>query len=253
MDAKLPKLDTLDHRTLTMALAGIRLGIGGALVVAPQFAARLWIGPGTEGAGTRVLARAIGARDVVLGYRTLQAVRGDESASGWLELGAMADAADTVAGLLAIRGIPGHRRFTMPLVAGAVGAACFWAARQGSGTAATAAADAAPDGAGAAPEPAAPDLAPDEIDLDELVDAADDLPDAGAGGTTGRSGAAAAGNGGAPDAPDDELDDAAAAALLEVTVDRVEVLVTDGMLTPIGGDPRRFRRADVLAVRLVGG
>jgi hypothetical protein len=232
MDAK------VDNRTLTMALAGIRLGIGGALVVAPQFATRLWIGPGTEGAGTRVLARAIGARDVVLGYRTLQAVRSGEPAAGWLELGAMADAADTVAGLLAIRGIPGHRRFTMPLVAGAVGAACFWAARQGTGDASSAARQAAPEPVADAPDGMTE--APDVIELDELLVEDIDLDD---------------GAGDGPGAMDDDdvLGDEATADLLGVALDRLEVLVADGVLEPIGHDPRRFRRTDILATRIAGG
>ena len=56
----------------------------------------------------------------------------------------MADAADTVAAAMAYAGLTGHRRFSMPLISSAMGAACFWAARQGSATAQDAADDAAP-------------------------------------------------------------------------------------------------------------
>ena len=238
---------------LTLALAGIRLGIGGALVIAPQFASRLWIGPGTEGAGTRVLARAIGARDVVLGYRTLQAVRNGESSSGWLELGAMADAADTLAGLLAFRGIPGHRRFTMPIVAGAVGAACLWVARQGAGDADRVAEQVAPDDGATALGDRVPVTAEpvDEIDLDELVEAAGDLSVGGSLGDVGAEAPVASVVDGVETGGD--LDDASAAALLDVTIDRVEILVADGVLLPASEDPRRFRRSEVLAARLAGG
>src|SRR2546429_271609 len=40
-----------------------------------------------------------------------------------------------------------------------------------------------------------------------------------------------------------------ASALLEVTPDRIEVMVVEGMLTPLGGSELRFSRAEVLAAR----
>ena len=56
-----------------------------------------------------------------------------------------------------------------------------------------------------------------------------------------------------PGGPDDLIDAAEASALLEVAPDRVDVLVEEGLLTPIGdGDQRRFRRSEVLAVRDLG-
>jgi len=138
----------MDNRNVAIGLAGIRIGIGAALVVAPTFAGRLWVGPGADGAGSKVFARALGARDVVLGYRTLRAALDGEEVEGWLQIGAMADAADTVAAGVADAGIIGHRRYTMPLISSAMGAACFWAARQGSGTAQEAADEVSPTGAG---------------------------------------------------------------------------------------------------------
>ena len=136
----------MDNRNVAIGLAGIRIGIGAALVVAPTFAGRLWVGPGADGAGSKVFARALGARDVVLGYRTLRAALDGEEVEGWLQIGAMADAADTVAAGVAYAGIIGHRRYTMPLISSAMGAACFWAARQGSGTAQEAADEVSPAG-----------------------------------------------------------------------------------------------------------
>jgi hypothetical protein len=41
--------------------------------------------------------------------------------------------------------------------------------------------------------------------------------------------------------------------LLEVTPDRVEVMVAEGMLTPLGDGELRFARAEVLAARELGG
>jgi hypothetical protein len=56
-----------------------------------------------------------------------------------------------------------------------------------------------------------------------------------------------------PGGPDDLLDADEASALLEVAPDRVDVLVEEGLLTPLGdGEQRRFRRSEVLAVRDLG-
>ena len=55
---------------------------------------------------------------------------------------------------------------------------------------------------------------------------------------------------------DDELlDDAEAAAELEVTVDRIDAMVDQELLTPVDGPDgaRRVRRAAVIALREVGG
>jgi|tagenome__1003787_1003787.scaffolds.fasta_scaffold20740597_1 hypothetical protein len=136
----------MDNRNVAIGLAGIRIGVGAALVVAPVFAGRIWVGPGPEGAGSKVFARALGARDVVLGYRTLRAALDGDEVGGWLQIGAMADAADSVAAAVAFAGITGHRRYTMPLVSTAMGALCFWAAHQSSGTAQDAAGEVDPGG-----------------------------------------------------------------------------------------------------------
>jgi hypothetical protein len=140
-------------RQLALGLAGVRMGIGAALMVAPTFAGALWVGPGVDGHGSSVLARALGARDLFLGYRTLRSVLDGDEVGGWLQLGAMADAADTTAALLAYRGITGHRRFSMPLISGAMGTACFIVGRRGSATTQGAANDAAHDVAKKRPAP----------------------------------------------------------------------------------------------------
>jgi len=56
-----------------------------------------------------------------------------------------------------------------------------------------------------------------------------------------------------PAGPDDLLDAAEASALMEVPPDRIDVLVEEGLLTPVGDSAeRRFRRSEVLAVRDLG-
>lgn len=54
-------------------------------------------------------------------------------------------------------------------------------------------------------------------------------------------------------APDDLVGAEEAAALLEVAADRIEVMVAEGMLTPVGDGELRFSRAEVVAARELGG
>lgn len=54
-------------------------------------------------------------------------------------------------------------------------------------------------------------------------------------------------------ATDELVDDEAAADLLEVAVDRIDVMVEEGLLSPAAESPRTFRRSEVLALRQSGG
>jgi hypothetical protein len=54
-------------------------------------------------------------------------------------------------------------------------------------------------------------------------------------------------------APDDLIGVDEASALLEVTADRVAVMEQEGLLTAVADGERRFRRAEVLAARELGG
>jgi hypothetical protein len=116
-------------RSLGVAVGIIRTGVGGALVVAPRWAGRIWVGPGADGPGSAVFARALGARDLVLGAKMLAASRSQRDTTDMLRLGSMADAADVAATLIAARHLEARRRVAMPLIAAAVGAAGVVAAR----------------------------------------------------------------------------------------------------------------------------
>jgi hypothetical protein len=119
-----------DLRSLDLALGAIRAGVGGALMLAPRWAGRIWVGPGADGPGSLVLARALGARDVALGARIVLAVRNGEPTGPWVTAGFVADGADLVASLIARRHLSGARRSIVPMVAAAAGAAGVWSARQ---------------------------------------------------------------------------------------------------------------------------
>jgi hypothetical protein len=119
----------MDDREKALLFGSIRLGIGTALVVAPGFAGRIWVGDHADGPGARVFARAIGARDAVLGFRTLEAVRDKKEARNFLEAGYLADAADVAATVIAWKHLTPGRRIAMPIIAAAVGALGYTVAK----------------------------------------------------------------------------------------------------------------------------
>ena len=77
-----------------------RAVIGAALTVAPTLAARGWIGDDAGSPGGKVLGRALGIRDLVLGAGLVQALEAGEPTRGWIAAAAAADAVDAAATLL---------------------------------------------------------------------------------------------------------------------------------------------------------
>lgn len=118
----------MDTETRANLLGALRLGIGASLVVAPGFAGRIWIGPGADDRSARVLARALGARDVLVGTKILQAGRDKQDVGDWLKLGYGFDAASAVASAIAFKHLTPARRLAMPLIAATVGALGYAAA-----------------------------------------------------------------------------------------------------------------------------
>jgi len=96
-------------------LAGLislgRLFFGVAFIAQPNLMERAWIGKQARVPGARVLARAVGARDLALGLGGLQALRRDDgSAATWLAAGSVCDAVDFGATWAAGRRIPRQPR-----------------------------------------------------------------------------------------------------------------------------------------------
>ena len=121
-------------RTEAQVLGALRTLVGASLVVAPAFAGRVWVGEHAQGPGTRVFARAIGARDVALGLRTLQIARAGRMPREQVVLGAASDVMDMVATLIAVRQLTPARRVAMPAIAGAVAMAGGLVARSAEGS-----------------------------------------------------------------------------------------------------------------------
>lgn len=105
-------------RTLALAIAALRCGLGLGAMLAPDAAARPWVGSAGAGPGRQVLARALGGRDVALGLGALLAARGDGRLRGWVEAGALADAGDVVATATAYRHLPRAGRVLVLAAAG---------------------------------------------------------------------------------------------------------------------------------------
>src|SRR4051812_15321000 len=87
----------MDSRTLARIQALGRVAFGAGLAVAPSTVAGTWVGGPAERSGGRVLAVAMGARDLAIGVGILRALGGSHGASAWIRAGVLADTADLVA------------------------------------------------------------------------------------------------------------------------------------------------------------
>lgn len=123
-------------RPAAVALAGARCALGLFALLAPDAAARPWVGAaagaathsraGRTEAGQRVLARALGGRDLALGLGALLAAGRGAPVRGWVEAGVLADTGDALATVASFRALPPVGRL---LVLGAsAGAALLGAA-----------------------------------------------------------------------------------------------------------------------------
>jgi hypothetical protein len=98
-------------RILAALISVGRFVFGVAFIAEPKLMDRAWIGKQARVPGAQLLARAVGARDLVLGLGGLQAVtRDDGSARPWMAAGAICDSVDFGATWAAGRTIPSQAR-----------------------------------------------------------------------------------------------------------------------------------------------
>src|SRR5215211_9290207 len=98
-------------RILGVLISMGRFLFGVTFIAKPKLMDRAWIGKQARIPGAQLLARAVGARDLVLGLGGLQALaRNDGSARPWLGAGAICDAIDFGATWAAGRTIPPQAR-----------------------------------------------------------------------------------------------------------------------------------------------
>jgi hypothetical protein len=96
----------MQARDLALLHAWGRIVVGGAFVLAPGLAGRLWIGADSERRAVKVLGRAFGVRDLALGLGVVIALERGAPVRGWIEGGVLSDAVDVTATALAGDSIP---------------------------------------------------------------------------------------------------------------------------------------------------
>jgi hypothetical protein len=106
----------MEARTLAVGLAGGRVAIGVASILAPGVVGRAMMGPDGDSGGTRLFLRAVGARDLALGLGVLAALNREAPVRGWLRASATADGLDAAGCLLARHQL---RPIVFPAAAGA--------------------------------------------------------------------------------------------------------------------------------------
>src|SRR5919107_3636129 len=98
-------------RILAALISLGRFVFGVAFIAEPKLMERAWIGKQARIPGAQLLARGVGARDLVLGLGGLQALKRDDGSAGpWLGAGAVCDAVDFGATFAAGRRIPAQPR-----------------------------------------------------------------------------------------------------------------------------------------------
>jgi hypothetical protein len=105
----------MSPRQLASLVAAGRIGFGAALIAEPERLVVPWIGREGSRPGPRVLARALGARDLVLGAGALSA--SDDAVLAWLVAALAADATDLAATLGAGSGLPLRGRLLVTVAA----------------------------------------------------------------------------------------------------------------------------------------
>jgi hypothetical protein len=116
----------MEPRDAALMHARGRIAVGAAFVLFPGLAGRMWIGSDAVRRPVKVLARAFGVRDLAIGLGIVIALDRGTPVRGWIEAGALSDAVDTVASLLAGDSI--HPALRWPCIAIGAGSAAASAA-----------------------------------------------------------------------------------------------------------------------------
>ncbi len=94
-----------------VSIAGLRVALGVTALVSPGWAGRTWIGAGAEGRDRAVTLRALGGRDVALGFGALLGASAPDDLRRWVLLGAGSDLVDAVATTIGFSALPRRRRW----------------------------------------------------------------------------------------------------------------------------------------------
>ena len=119
----------MDIAKLARGLALNRIAFGAGLILLPALYARSWVGSDAAGEeSTKLLARALGGRDLALGVGGLLALRAGETerARRWFAAQGVTDAVDLVATLAARDVPPPARVFAATMAAGSAAIAAVY-------------------------------------------------------------------------------------------------------------------------------
>lgn len=106
-----------DLRKLAYGVGFMRTAIGVVAVVAPGLAMKMWLDADPASKKVKAMGLAVGARDVVLGLGTIQALQGQGVPATWLRFGALADTADGIGTIRAFGPEPRNPRILISLMA----------------------------------------------------------------------------------------------------------------------------------------
>src|SRR5438067_10910506 len=84
----------MDQRTNVLVIARGRIVMGLAMLLVPSIMLRVMFGRGASTRTARVMARMLGAREVVLGVGTITSVKEHTQDAEWVSASAVADAVD---------------------------------------------------------------------------------------------------------------------------------------------------------------
>ncbi|MBW3574106.1 MAG: hypothetical protein KY450_04465 [Actinobacteria bacterium] len=112
---------------MARVLGAGRIAIGATLILVPG-STSVWAGPAARSPGVALTTRAAGVRDLLVGWRTVQAATLGAPLRQHLVDGAVADAVDLAAVLVAWPHLPRLARLGIAAAAaGAVGLGCYLA------------------------------------------------------------------------------------------------------------------------------
>jgi hypothetical protein len=115
---------------LALSTAAARAALGVVAIAAPSLPLRPWVGRvAAEEDAPRLLARALGGRDLALGLGALAALATGRPARGWILLGGLADAVDVTATVAHWSSLPRLGRLAVVGAAGSSVAAAVLAQR----------------------------------------------------------------------------------------------------------------------------
>ena len=113
----------MDTATAARLYALGRVGMGVALLTAPERITRPWLGAAGTGPGARVMGSIIGVRDLVVGVGQLQ---GGRAARPWIAAGALCDAVDCAVTVRARDELPAFGVVACTVMAAGGAAAGAW-------------------------------------------------------------------------------------------------------------------------------